>query len=357
MFLVLIFFINYKFNYLFHQVLECLQSQHNTLTQECRHALFSVKHSELTDSGTDYVLMNTCQNMIQAFCRNSEQSQILECLKIHKEETNFDTNCHKVLITRMIEQNSDYRFNPVLQDACQKNIGDYCTEAITHSKKNEELNGKVIECLKSKFREGKLTRKCEKQMTEILREQALNYKLNPLLQTMCKEEIQIICKPTSDELEEHGEVEECLKNAFLQNKIYNKLCRLEIATMIQEAKADIHVDPILQTACTHDLLKYCGSVESGNGKRLNCLQTILKEQSTALEEDCKTKLSQRMEMYKNADSIVPAPENLGQLYSQVVTSPSKRYFLLVIISFLGIIFLFGIFCGRVSRRTMAIKNK
>lgn len=339
------------------QVLECLQNQHTLLTPECRHVLFAIKRSELTDSGTDYVLINTCHSMIQSFCRNNEPTNILECLKIHKDELNFDPNCHKVIISRMIEQNSDYRFNSNLQDACKRNIAEFCTEDILKAKHNEELNGKVIECLKTKFREGKLIKKCERQMTEILREQALNYKLNPLLQSLCKEEIQTICKPKSEEVEDHGELEECLKAAFLKNKIFNKACRIEVATMIQEAKADIHVDPILQTVCTHDLLKYCSSIESGNGRRLKCLQTILKDESKALEEECKEKLSQRMEMYKNADSIIQAPENLGQLYSQVVTSPSKRYFLLVIITFIGIIFLFGILCGRVSQRSMAIKNK
>lgn len=55
--------------------------------------------------------------------------------------------------------------------------------------------------------------------------------------------------------------------------------------------------------------------------------------------------------------VQQAPENLGELYSQVVTSPANRYFLLVLMTFIGFIFITGMFCGRVTRRTMALKNK
>lgn len=136
----------------------------------------------------------------------------------------FDTNCHLVVIHRMIEENKDYRFNPLLQEACKKNIAEYCTKIVATAKQNEELNGKVIDCLKTKFREGKLTPVCEDRMTEVLHEQALNYKLNPLLQTVCKPEIRIICKP-SDDTDERGEVEECLKMAFINGKIISQECK------------------------------------------------------------------------------------------------------------------------------------
>lgn len=149
--------------------------------------------------------------------------------------------------------------------------------------------------------------------------------MNPLLQTVCKDEIRFICDK-NDDGDERGEVEECLKMAFLNGKIVSPECKFEVALLIQEAKADIHVDPLLQRACTVDLLKYCSNVKSGNGRReyfnmrsilnlilikknfvshleLRCLQTILSDQSKALEPDCRSKLEKRMEMFKNADMV------------------------------------------------------
>lgn len=84
---------------------------------------------------------------------------------------------------------------------------------------------------------------------------------------------------------------------------------------------------------------------------------ILNDSSLQLETDCKTMLLQRMDMFKNAAPLVAVPENLSELYSQVVTSPSKRYFFVLTMSFVGAVFVFGLFCGRVSRRAIAMKNK
>lgn len=245
------------------------------LATDCRHAIFSIKKSELTDSSTDYTLLTTCRDMIHQYCHDSEKDRMLECLKIHKDELLFDANCHLVIVNRMIEQNMDYRFNPRLQEACSRNIAEHCTKVVATAKQNEELNGKVVNCLKAKFREGVLTVACEERMTEVLHEQALNYKLNPLLTAVCRSEIRIICGKTNDDNDDRGEVEECLKLAFLNGRIISQECKFEVALLIQEAKADIHVDPLLERACTVDLLKYCSNVKSGDGRRkyfaLNCI--------------------------------------------------------------------------------------
>lgn len=249
---------------IYSQVLECLLANQVQLSSNCKHALFAIKKSELTDSRTDFGLINACKGMLKQFCADVSDGNILNCLKLHKDEPMFDQECHIIVVNRLIFQNQDYRFNPDLQHACSKDIADHCTRVVAEAKENEELNGKVINCLKQKFRQGKLFPKCEKQMTVILHDQALNYKLNPLLATVCKSEIEVLCKIDDDE---DGEVEECLKKQFLDKKIITKECKVEIATLIQEAKADIHVDPILFKSCTVDLLKYCSKIEGGNGRR------------------------------------------------------------------------------------------
>lgn len=248
------------------QVLECLVTNSAKLGPQCRRSIFSVKKSELLDSTTDYALMTACKPMLGQFCAKVEDQAVLECLKKHKDEDAFDRKCHLVVVNRLIIQNQDYRFNPKLQEACSRNIADHCT-AIVADEKEHALNGKVLDCLKGKFREGKLTNKCKKEVTTILQEQALNYKLNPLLQELCAKEIKVLCQQNEDSDEDHGEVQECLKQAFLERRIVTKECQVEVATLIQESKADIHVDPLLQRACTIDLLKYCSKVVSGDGRR------------------------------------------------------------------------------------------
>lgn len=252
------------------KVLDCLMINQNKLSTNCKHALFAIKKSELSDSRTDFGLMNSCKGMLKQFCPDIDELNVLNCLKTHKDETMFDHRCHMVVVNRLILQNQDYRFNPELQQSCSKDIADYCTKVVVEAKEDEELNGKVINCLKQKFRQGKLMTKCEKQMTAILHDQALNFRMNPLLASVCKSEIDILCK-FDEEADEEGQVEECLKKQFMDKKIITRECKIEVATLIQEAKADIHVDPILFKSCTVDLLKYCSKIEGGNGRRKRIL--------------------------------------------------------------------------------------
>lgn len=69
-----------------------------------------------------------------------------------------------------------------------------------------ELQGKVLYCLKDKFRESKLTIPCENELANILKEQALNYRLDPLLGRLCKAEIQTICSLQPEITNSEGQV-------------------------------------------------------------------------------------------------------------------------------------------------------
>ncbi|KAH8373528.1 hypothetical protein KR009_012405 [Drosophila setifemur] len=339
------------------QGLECLIKKTSRLGKQCHHAIFMVKKSELGDSGTDYTLLNTCKEMVYKFCPSTDSAKLLDCLKTYKDDPQFDQRCHLVVVNRMIEQNTDFRFNPSLQSACGKNIDRYCSNIVATALPNEELNGKVIQCLKDKFRQSALDEQCGQEMIKILQEQALNYKLNPLMQTFCKSEIQELCKAHMD-ADEHGQVAECLKSAFLQKQIIDRNCQMEVATLIAEARADIHVDPILETACTVDLLRYCSKISSGNGRKLSCLKTLLKDAPNSLDADCREKLQRRIEMFQNADdTLALPPEDVQQLVQQVVASPARKFFLVILMSATGLVFLTGIFLGRATKRAMGLKNK
>lgn len=87
--------------------------------------------------------------------------------------------------------------------------------------------------------------------------------------------------------------------------------------------------------------------ELGNGK-----QTVLTKRNRLFHFSLIKKSSFRFLQLVNQ-----SPENLGELAAQLAASPSKRYFLLVLMTFVGIIFIIGLFCGRVTRRTIALKNK
>nr|CAD7426932.1 unnamed protein product [Timema monikensis] len=339
------------------QVLECLQINKARLTPRCHRAIFNVEKQELLDSSGDYTLLTTCRLMIRQFCHEEDEAHALECLKRYKDEKTFDSKCKVIVVRRMIEQNQDYRFNPLLQKGCHQDIPKFCSEVVATEPKDLELEGKVIKCLKIKFRERKLRLECEQQMATILREAALNYQLNPLLMAMCKKEIKVMCKADEEEEDSAGAVEECLKNAFLTGRIIDPGCRLEVANVIEEAKADIHVDPLLHQACGVDVSKFCSDIPQGAGRHIQCLQNVLQDSTKTLQPKCQTMLTKRIDMFKNAALIVVEPQTVEELYGHISRSPARVYFSIVALSLVGVILIAGFFCGRVTRRSAIMKNK
>ncbi|KAI8427567.1 hypothetical protein MSG28_002072, partial [Choristoneura fumiferana] len=335
--------------------LECLQTAKGQLTDSCRKAIFVVRKQEFTDNGIDYHLINTCNNMIDLYCHNTEPAKILECLKVHHDKPDFPESCKVVIVNRMIEQNTDYRFNINLQNACDLDIKKYCSAIIAIEPKDVELQGKVLYCLKEKFRQSKLTATCENELANILKEQALNYRLDPLLSKLCSAEIQTICSvPNNSITKSDGQVEECLKNALLNHKIVSPACSQEVAQIIEETEVDIDADPLLERACAFDLLRYCKDLEHGAGRRLKCLKIILNDSNRKLEEECNKELSNRLEMYKHVDA--GKIENFGDMFHELSSSPSKKYFLVIGISVVGLIFIFGLYCGRLTRRAISFNT-
>ncbi|KAK0179710.1 hypothetical protein PV327_005438 [Microctonus hyperodae] len=337
------------------RVIECLALEKSKLSDACHRQLFKVRQQEFQDNSMEYLPMNSCRLMIRQYCSEvADKSKSLECLKRWKDELAFDPKCRS-LLNHMADPNTGYKLNVGLEKECSRDINSYCSELTSNNRLDKDkMEEKVIRCLKIKFRQAKLTTKCERQMAIILRQAALNYHLNPLLTTLCSKEIDTICHADD---EQPGKVEECLKMEFNKgNPEMREECRVEIANLIEEARADINVDPLLQKACLIDVNKYCSDVSQGNSRHFVCLQNAMNDAEKSLQPDCYKMLSTRIEMFENAAKI-SLPNTLPELYATVNRSPSREFFMIVALTVVGVIFIIGLFCGRITRRTMIMKNK
>lgn len=184
--------------------------------------------------------------------------------QIYRDEKGFNKKCRKIVLSRMTEQNTNEQLNPSLQQNCGPDIKKFC-KAPAVLKSNRQ-NSPVIMCLREQFKRSRLSSRCEKEMASILREQALNVQVNPLIRAVCQDELKTVCGGEYDD-EDAGKIEECLKVALLKKKIRAPECAEEIANMIVESQADINVDPLLQKACSLDLGKFCAEVPQGGGRR------------------------------------------------------------------------------------------
>ncbi|CAM1322896.1 GLG1 (predicted), partial [Pycnogonum litorale] len=191
------------------KVIECLKSHLHDLSDSCHKHIFKKEKEEMADNAIDYTLIKSCKSMIKQFCPNEDFSQVLTCLKHHQDEEDMNEVCRKEIIRRKIMQSKDYRLNPDLQHSCIKDIPKFCSKEMAMAT-DEELEGKVILCLKEQFRKHRLSMECEKEIQILVKESALDYRQDPVLMEACESEISRLCSEEKG-WEGQGRVEECLK--------------------------------------------------------------------------------------------------------------------------------------------------
>lgn len=322
------------------QIMDCLKSNIHKLTKACQRVLFKRQRLELTDNSIDYSLMTNCKSAIAKFCTTGDYKDVLFCLRDNRDNIAMDQRCRGLVIKRLAQQNNDYRLNPRLKTACQRDVPKFCAEIIDKHRSDEQLEGKVIACLKKQYVLNKLSQNCEIEVVNVIREVAQNVELDPILYKSCQQEIKNKCFDDFD-------VEECLKNKFQNKEISDESCKRQIARLINEVKADIQSDPLLYKVCVQDLKHYCSDIPAGHGRQLSCLLAE-HELSSKLSSECKTMLTKRIEMFEYAAQVAPA-DSVAEVYKMVSTSPSKNYFLFIFLCCVSVIFFGGLICGRVTK--------
>uniref|UniRef100_A0A673GYC4 Golgi apparatus protein 1 n=1 Tax=Sinocyclocheilus rhinocerous TaxID=307959 RepID=A0A673GYC4_9TELE len=337
------------------QVIECLKEKKKQLTQHCHQKVFKLQETEMMDPELDFQLMRVCKQMIRRFCSETDAKNMLQCLKQNKNSELMDPKCKQMITKRQITQNTDYRLNPVLRKACKADIPKFCQGILNNAKDDNELEGQVISCLKLKYADQRLSPDCEGQISVILQESALDYRLDPQLQLQCNDEIPRLCAEEVAAQEQTGQVEECLKINLL--KISHEGCKKEVLNILKESKADIFVDPVLHTACALDIKHQCAAIPPGRGRQMSCLMEALQDKRVRLQPECKKRLQDRIDMWSYAAKVAPA-EGFSDLAGQVFTSPAKNYILSMLAMCVVLLFLMGLLCGRITKRvTQELKDR
>ncbi|KAK3085351.1 hypothetical protein FSP39_001959 [Pinctada imbricata] len=342
-------------------------------TKTCHKLLFKREEEEAVVG--DFKLHSACKQMIKKHCRNEEEEDMLGCLKRYKDDPNFDDKCRALIIKRQINQNTDYRLNPTLMKTCKMDIPKFCRDVVKTQKNDDDLEGKVVTCLRKQYAVNRLSRDCHDTIRDIIKDSALNYMEDAALAQACEKEIVRYCGEEHQwamdseankgksknkvemvvQTDGQGRVIECLKKKFKEEVITASECRQQIARINQEAEVDINVDPLLHMACQQDLYRFCGDQESGEGRKMACLLAEFEDHASRLKPDCLKLLKQRKELWELSAQVAPI-EGFQQIYDQIASSPSKLYILGVICAVIGMIFIVGITCGRASKK-IAKQNK
>lgn len=321
-------------------VLECLKTNLIRLTRACQRKLFHKQYIELVDNSVDYSLLAICKIAIDKYCILSDLHDVLYCLRDHRNDPGVGHNCRSLILKRLAQQNQDYRLNPRLKTGCKMEINRFCSNIISKSSPDELLDGKVIACLKKQYLHNTLSQTCEIEIINIIREVSMNIELDPALFRSCQKEIHKNCFNALD-------IHECLKINFLSKRIDDLQCKKEVARLIKESEADIESDTHLYQICLSDLKTFCSDVVAGHGHQLNCLATIHRNSPHRLSPECDTLIQKRMQLFEYASEIYPIADNMVQVFQMVASSPVHNYLYIFFIAIVALIFMFGLFCGRV----------
>ncbi|GFO47337.1 Golgi apparatus protein 1 [Plakobranchus ocellatus] len=362
------------------EVIECLHRHKKRLSDSCHRVVFQREKDDAVFG--DYTVLHVCKKMIKKHCDlNSDEATLMDCLNEFKDDEDFDEPCRLIIQRREVEKSHDIRLNPHLQKACRLDIHKYCANIYDKKVKDHELEGEVIDCLKKQFASKKrpLSKDCEHEIQSRIKEAALDINKNPVVMKLCRADIKRNClneivnvhrmsingqTGDGDEDEDDGveyetigsgRVIECLKRSFSTLKSLE--CKKEIAYMIAESRVDVHVDPLLHTTCQKDILTLCKSISQGQGRQMACLLSYLETDPDAMTLACREMIKRRKDLWEYAAEVAPL-ESFSEVFDQITISPARNYFLAVIFTAIGLIFIFGLTCGRVTKRVRAeLKNK
>ncbi|XP_052230402.1 Golgi apparatus protein 1-like [Dreissena polymorpha] len=343
------------------QATECLRENKKSLSAECHKMVFKRQLDEV-NLDADFSLFRTCKQMIKKHCSHKDNQDMLSCLKQHLDELGHDDPCKKMVLKRAMESTKDYRMNPKLAKACRRDIPKFCKEDLQHQKEGEEFEGQIINCLKKQFTKKALSNDCADEIRLVIKESHMDINMDPVLMRQCRIEIRSLCQ---DALGEHDvdrdqllfqpqntdtRVKTCLEEKFKEGKIEPKSsCGVEISRWQLEVQIDVHIDPELNQLCTVDLVKWCREYETGQGQKMSCLLQTLEDYPNKLKPECKKVLERRKTLWEFAAKVAPV-ESLSEVHELIMQSPARHYLLGVLVTILGVIFVVGITCGRVTKR-------
>ncbi|VDN10129.1 unnamed protein product, partial [Dibothriocephalus latus] len=283
--------------------------------------------------------------------------------------------CMRHLRFELLSRAESIRLDPELDAACHPEWKRYCAhvesgggevfcseEVESDSASAFEQGNKVLNCLTKQYiasslkGRAPLTRPCANHIRTLLIDANLNHHVDPVLVELCYGDLRAYC---SEELalagvdgdDADGLVGECLRRQVALKRIHNASCVNEILNLNLASHADIDVDPILARDCAETIKIACAEVAPGNGRRMKCLLAAVDSPSLSEHVDakCRRSLTLRQDLWAISAKQSTAAD-WRQLAAELNASTSRNLIFGVAFALVGLIFIFGLLCGRVTRR-------
>lgn len=275
----------------------------NDLSADCKSAVRAHQINSARNVDLDPMLHEFCHeeitdltNIVGKDCANKPPAEKYGCLKSHRD--NLSEKCQSKLFLKEKDAAGDLRADPMLAEQCAQEINTFCGEKAVG-------RGAVLPCLYKHKKEINFSEQCRAQIMKKEVDVSTDYRLNFLIMTECKDDINSICADTaeavaqSDKPRFSGKVLKCLKDNF---RVTNDKCKAAIINVVRPQSSNAVLNAPLLKVCRNDAMnqccaneEWCNNVENG-AKIMKCL----KKNYDSLADDCKEEILDELEVESNS---------------------------------------------------------
>lgn len=263
-------------------VLQCLKLKMNKLkSRPCQKEVHRLIKTTVGNIRLSAPLYNACKEDSEKLCKQDrpDKKDVLFCLNDKKDAVS--DKCKAQLFKQEVIQAHSVDFNLPMRQACKSEIQALC--------KGLPRTGAVIKCLQDRKDSPDMSTPCRETVVRSQRKQASDYRLNPVLQSACQDDISEFCEhitawgPDAGRTSYQGQVIACLKENT--KELNNDACRTEITRMMRSGAEDFRNNVVLANKCKEEVAKFCKDIKPGSARVIGCLSSHKDELGDVCKEE------------------------------------------------------------------------
>uniref|UniRef100_A0A061QLM5 Golgi apparatus protein 1 n=1 Tax=Tetraselmis sp. GSL018 TaxID=582737 RepID=A0A061QLM5_9CHLO len=278
-------------------VLTCLREVKNQLSQACASEVFRTQEEGANDFRNDAMLYELCVSDAESLCPDVKPGggRVQECLRSKRAKLSWD--CQEELFRQEVENADDIRLSVTLFKKCLADKKKFCSDV-------KPGNARAKDCLEEKRNEPGFSEDCKKEIENMMERRAVDFRLDPELRTLCRDDIEEVCGYEKESLDSiagyDARVSSCLMD--YRDEILKPECKSRVQQLIALQSEDIRFNVPLADACFDDRQSLCTNVKPGSAAVIRCLQ----DQRESLSYECRATLfDQEVRMSENIDFQYP----------------------------------------------------
>uniref|UniRef100_A0A7S4WEG8 Golgi apparatus protein 1 n=1 Tax=Alexandrium monilatum TaxID=311494 RepID=A0A7S4WEG8_9DINO len=273
---------------------KCLQRHLKDISMKCREIEIEYMQMATQDIRLMSWMRGECGSARKRYCAHLEEGDsgeayVTTCMLRSMHRPGMEPECRAKLVELERLRALDLRFNPLMSKHCQADLlrlqETHATEAVCAPQGEEvvALSGLGIRCLISHRGEVRAP-DCQSSISSVLRQHSNDLRAKPGMEKACRGDIEALCpeiEPGS------GRLHACLRKN--KQSIANKDCLSMVMEALQAEKEDASISPRIRKHCSLQIKLFCGSVEHGEARVLNCLR-LHQYQFSSAGDACKREL-------------------------------------------------------------------